>query len=376
MNITKRIKIIAVFSNVSVAKEFTWYAKHIDKRHFLVTAVFLNPFKPELVNDFEKYGIKTIFIRYLGKYSVPWAFLKIMFYLIYFRPKIVHAQLFDASLIALFAAKLLCIKHRIYTRHHGELHHIYHPHAVRYDRWINRWATTIICPSNGTKNILVEKENVPSEKIVVIKHGFDFSELIANQSDEMKKKYNLTTTPIIGIVSRLTEWKGIQYVIPAFKQLLKSYNEAILVIVGSEADYTTQIIQLLDDLPKQSYRLISFEREIYSLMSAFDIFIHVPTSPAAESFGQVYVEAFALAIPSIITLSGIAVEEDVFAKYSHVVEYNNTEQIFSAIQETLSNYNHYKKQAMEASTIIKTKFDFKHKIKALEALYFKTRKDE
>lgn len=371
MKCKRKIKILAVFSNVDIANEFVWYAKYINKDCFHVKAVFLHSKKPQLIEDFKQYGIPSTYIHYRGKRSIISAFFKLLYILLKFKPEIVHAQLFDASLLALLAAKTLGIRNRIHTRHHGNLHHIYHPHAVKYDKWINRWSRLIICPSEQTKNILVEKEQVLPEKIVVIKHGFDFTFFSVDKKKELQQRYNLNNYPIIGVVSRFTEWKGIQYTIPAFKNLLNQYPEAILVLAGAEGDYSAQIIQMLNEIPRNNYRIIPFEKDIYSLMSIFHVFVHVPVCHDSESFGQVYVEAFALGIPSIITLSGIASEDPIFAEYAEVVEYRNSEQIYQSLLNILNNYATYVEKFNEARQKIHNKFGFDRKIQSIEDIYVK-----
>ena len=46
----------------------------------------------------------------------------------------------------------------------------------------------------------------------------------------MQSKYNLHSSPVIGMVSRYETGKGIVYAIKAFEYLLKEYPNAILVI--------------------------------------------------------------------------------------------------------------------------------------------------
>lgn len=74
MKCEKKIKILAVFSNVDVANEFVWYAKHINKNCFQVKAVFLHSYIPQLIKDFEQYNIFSTHITYRGKRSLIFAF--------------------------------------------------------------------------------------------------------------------------------------------------------------------------------------------------------------------------------------------------------------------------------------------------------------
>src|SRR5204862_1825729 len=120
-------------------------------------------------------NIRVHHIRYRNKSDVPLSFFKLWRLMIGRRIQIVHAHLFDASLITLPAAWFAGISKRIHTRHHASQHHRYNPHAVKYDRFINRLSTHIVAISDSIKKILVEHEHVDSEKITVVHHGFDLS---------------------------------------------------------------------------------------------------------------------------------------------------------------------------------------------------------
>lgn len=366
----KKIKILAVFSGIDWASEFYWYAKYLDKKHFELVVVLMHNKKPELMRALHQLGIRSYWIKYTGKKGIPLSFMKILFIFLRERPQIVHPQLFEASLLTLLVARILGFRRRIHTRHHGDYHHIYHPHAVKYDRLINSLSRFIICPSEENQRVLITSEAVDEQKVKVIRHGFDFDDFSVQHLERVKSKYGIDGWPIIGVISRLVEWKGVQYVVEAFRQLVRDEPQALLVVVGTGDEYESQIKTMLRNIPDSHYRHIDFERDIYSLISLFDIFVHVPVSASAESFGQVYIEAMALAVPMIITLSGIAVHEPIFQENSKVVPYRDARAILEAIREMISNYALWKDKAIEGSLRIREKYDFQHKIRAIERLYY------
>lgn len=268
-------------------------------------------------------------------------FLKLWRLMIRHNIALVHAHLFDASLITLTAARFACIRKRIHTRHHASQHHHYNPHAVKYDHFINRQSTHIVATSDGIKKILIEKENVPAEKITVVHHGFDlkyFEEVTEGRISTLKEKYSLNNSyPVIGVISRWTHWKGIQFIISAFKTLLQQHPSAVLLLANATGEFVNEIENLLTQLPKERYRRIAFEVDTPALFHLMNVFVHVPIDDHSEAFGQVYVEALAAGIPSVFTLSGIANE---FVRDHHnavVVPYQNAEAIEVAITEILSN---------------------------------------
>ncbi len=371
MTTKKKIKILAVFSLIEHANEFYWYAKFLNKDMFHLVCIFLNPTITPIQNEIASLGIPCYNIFYCGKKNLVSAFFNLTKLINKIKPDIIHPQLFDASFITLTAAWLLGFKNRLHTRHHSDIHHKYHQQAVKYDKWINWLSKKIICPSEQTKNILINKESVNEKKIIVIRHGFDFKDFMYSEQTKINliQKYNIEGFPIIGIVSRFTEWKGIQYTLKSFEKILTTYPNALLLLIGAKGDYENTIKSILQKIPHQNYRIIEFEKDIYALYSTFDIFIHVPISPESETFGQIYVEAFAMGVPSIITLSGIAAEMELFKNNSFVVPYQNHEAIYQSLISIIPNLSKHKEAMLETSKETQNIFSFANKITSLESLY-------
>jgi len=253
----------------------------------------------------------------------------------------IHTHLFEATLAGMIAARLAGVKKRIYSRHHGSYHLEYFPSAIKYDRFINTLSTDIVAISENVKDILIDYENVAPEKIHLIHHGFDlegFREVSAEKIIGMKKKYNLDSGyPVIGVISRYIEWKGIQYIIPAFIKLLKTYPQAHLILANAKGDYEKEIKGLLKQIPEHNYTEITFEEDLFTLYKLFDIFVHTPINKNIEAFGQTYVEALASGVPAVFTLSGVAKEFIENRRNALVVGFKNFDEIYDAITELLGD---------------------------------------
>ncbi len=337
----KTEKILFVISLVDRSLAFEWFFRELKKTNSDFEIVFLNPLEPALATFCKTLGVKVCWFRYRNKLDAPICFFKLCRLMISDNITLVHAHLFDASLITIAAAKICGIRKRIHTRHHASQHHQYNPHAVKYDRLINMQSTHIVAISDGIKKILIDKEKVPAEKITVVHHGFDlkyFENVNQERIDALSKKYSLNNSfPVIGVISRWTHWKGIQYIIPAFKLLLEKYPSAVLLLANAKGEFVNEIENLLKQLPVDRYHKIVFEADTPALYHLMNVFVHVPIDDHSEAFGQVYVEALAAGIPSVFTLSGIASE---FIHDQHnavVVPYQNADAITNAIEEILSN---------------------------------------
>lgn len=289
----------------------------------------------------------------------------------YFRhhkTQVVHCHLLKANLIGLSAAWILSVPERIYTRHHSTYHHRFSGKGVLLDRMINWLSTSIIAISRKTKMVLVEKENVPTFKVRLVPHGFDFKKM-----DQLALDRNGTQTeghfPVIGVVSRFIEWKGVQYIIPAFKQLLKDYPKAMLLLIGGGGPYHHKIQDLLKQIPTGSFQVVGFEDNVYPLYKGMDVLVHVPIDPEIEAFGQIYIETSAMKVPSVFTLSGIAHEFVRDGENAWVVDYQNSKEITDAIRKILSDPEYAEKLGNQASFDIRKQFSVEQQANVLLDVY-------
>lgn len=371
----KKTNITFIISYTNKSLGFEWLCSSLDKNKFNPLFILLNPGDSELEQYLQKNNFSMERIRYAGKKDVVKAIWQTYKILKKRNTDIVHAHLFDASLVGITVAWALRIKKRIYTRHHSTYHHIYSPKAVKYDRLVNLLSTDIIAITDVVKNILIEKENVSEKKIHVIHHGFkldNFTKVPEQNVLNLKQKYATSDfKPVIGVIARHIELKGIQYIIPAFERFLQSYPNALLILANANGEYNNTLKSLLERVPSKSYIEIRFEMDVFSLYKLFDIYVHVPIDSELEAFGQTYVEALAAGIPSIFTLSGVAPE---FIKNRHnalVVPFKNTDAIYNSMIELTEN------KALQATLIsngekdVLEKFNLDKMILSLEQLYAK-----
>jgi glycosyltransferase involved in cell wall biosynthesis len=223
------------------------------------------------------------------------------------------------------------------------------------------------------KEILTRWERVSPEKVKLIHHGFDlsyFQQVDLENISKMKLRlgFNDEKKLVIGIIARYTEWKGIQFTIQAFNKIKDQFPDAYLILANAHGDYSREIKERLAQLPDNSYAEIAFENDLSSLYKLFDVFVHVPTDRYAEAFGQTYVEALASGIPSVFTLSGVACEFVQDKVNALVVDYQNVEEIVSAVSRILQDTLLRDKLIREGSSIVK-KFELNGMLNKLEKLY-------
>lgn len=286
---------------------------------------------------------------------------------------LVHCHLAQANWIGLWAARLAGINSRIYTRHSGEPLNLHWKERL-IDRVQNRLATHIVSIS-GVIDDLLKKQGVPAKKRVLIHHGFDLNRFAAHDEQEVRRireTYNPQNQhPVIGVIARWMNWKGIQDTIAAFHRLLQIHPDALLCLFGASenADYSSEITELLAELPAKNVRVVAFEKNVYDLYQLFDLYVHVPVNPACEAFGQTYVEALAAGVPSVFTLSGIAQEFIVDTKNALVVPFKDPEAIHQAMLQLLNDPILHEKLKQNGPESVRELFNFERYIQQLKMLY-------
>jgi len=155
-----------------------------------------------------------------------------------------------------------------------------------------------LCTVNSTETYNAVKKISPNTKIAIIPMGVDTKLFCPKQ----KKKSN--SVIILG-VGRLIKWKGFNYLITAFKKLIKDYPNAQLILVGSGPEKC--------NLKKISGKSIVFygpcdRKSLAQIYSSADLFvspsIHNKKTGEREAQGLVIGEALASGIPVVATNTG------------------------------------------------------------------------
>ena len=377
-----RKKILYVVSSVTDSTEYDLLIEHWDRDRFDLEFVLMNPTDDcGLQQNILKAGFPCTSIVYTGRQDSVKAIRAIMGHYKRIRPDIIHLNLLEATFFGLIAARLTGIGRTVYTRHHSTHNHKYHPmKGVMYDRICNRLADRIIAITRNTEEILLDWEKVPKEKVVLIYHGYDMSAVPVPDPVKiaaLSEKHGIRTdgrSPIIGMIARPFEWKGLDHSIPAFRMVLEQHPNAKLYIFNWKmTPHTDRYERMLANLPEGSWRTVYFEPEVVALFPTFDVLMHVPEDQHAEAFGLVYAEALMTGVPSVFTRSGIMHDLDVTrCEGIRMVPFKDTGAIASSVMGWLSAPPTAAQRAdisRHNSAYLREVIDIRLKMKALNDLY-------
>lgn len=366
--------LVYIVSDVNKSLGLEWVFKKIKKK-IKIKVVLINCKNTKLeefliVNNIEYKNL--IFKRkYLHTFSSLFKLVRILYI---WKATAVHCHLRKASVLGILAAYLLRVKKRIYTRHHGsESEHIFSEYLI--DKFIFLMSTHILAISEITKNLTISNTPSSKSKIKKIYHGFNFEyfdSLNPTKINLLRKKYHINeNTFVIGVISRLVDWKNVDKIIDSFALFNAKYKNSLLILANANFNtkYSLKIKQKLNIIPKKKYRIIEFEEDLKHLYKIFDIFIHIPKLGDKEAFGQTYVEALLLKTPCIFSNTGVAKEFTNHLKNSYVCNPDNKYSIFRGMEYLKNNKFKNKFIINNGYRFVKLKFGLKAHIQKLYKIY-------
>ena len=278
------------------------------------------------------------------------------------RIDIVHAHTSHAHTIGAIAAKIKKIPFVVTRRvDFGVTRNIFS--NIKY----NYLANKIIAISNAIKSILINA-GVPQEKIDVVYSGID-TEKFDNMSDTLylSEEFNLSKyTPIIGTIAHLTDHKGHKYLLSAVPDVLKTFPDALFLIIGEG--------ELEEDLKKQVKKLditgnvvfTGFRKDIGELLSIMDLFV---LSSHLEGLCTSLMDAMLMKLPVVATTAGGIPEVVVDKGTGILVPPKNSKDLADAIIQLLSNKEEAGEMGERGLKRVKTMFNVSRMVEGTEIVY-------
>lgn len=340
---SKKNQILAVFSDVNFSPQLISILEELENHGGRLRIILIGDRELQITKQIEAHGWDLKNLHRRGKFGSSLNFLLVNLEILKYRPNTLFASGQFATVIGMLSGKILSVPQRVFIRHHSSFHHKYKmKFGMVVDRISNRMSTTIVAVSTVVKKILIRNELVDDNKVVVIYNGVN---LINFKFEPPNSKLASTETreqvPLfhIGVISRLTEWKGVEYTATAFVRLQKEFPHSRLHIVGAFADSYLDVKNILSTVASDTYTLDKINSNIPLFLHGLDAFVHVPVGEDDEAFGIVYIEALASGIPCIFTKSGVLNELKALDSYAYIVPFRNSEEIYLNLKKVIEGVN-------------------------------------
>jgi glycosyltransferase involved in cell wall biosynthesis len=170
------------------------------------------------------------------------------------------------------------------------------------------WGRRAIAISRSVAKHLTKDLGVSSSRVVLIPNGVDsekFFPATSQQCSELRERFGVGSSPLVGIIARLSDVKGHCYLIQAMNELVHGMPGVKCLILGEgpmEAELKEQVRHLRLEASVKFFKINGQPAEI---LPAFDVFA-MPS--LQEGQGLSVMEAQACGVPVVASRVGGLVE--------------------------------------------------------------------
>lgn len=283
--------------------------------------------------------------------------------------QLVHSNTNYDRTAGAFAAKWAGVKH-VTTNHsfHSIEHNLTH--------WLRNKKLTdhFIVDGECTRELLLADDTIDKNKITLIHLGIEEDTMNRDLAlrHKVREEFNLEESNIlIGNVGRMVEFKGQEYLIKAFPNVLEKFPDTRLMVVGSG-----KLEMMLKELAvslgiNEKVIFPGFRDDMKAVYSSFDIYAHTSVEGGGETFPYACLYALAQGLPMVVTKVGDvpAMVEEVINGF--VVEDKKPDLISEKLLQLTNDPDLRKKMGKASLDILNRKFTVEIMTKAILSVYQK-----
>ena len=224
-------------------------------------------------------------------------------------------------------------------------------------------ADALICNSQNTANLLLNKWGTSKDKTIVLHPGVDTTRFIpAERSIDVRNQLGWQDRPVILTVGRLQERKGHDVLIEAMVEIKKTIPDILYSIIGNgerKELLLAKVKKLGLEENVQFFNEISDEQMIQAYQQC-DLFV-LPNRQVGndiEGFGMVLVEAQACGKPVIAGDSGGTAETMAIDKTGFIIDCTTPKPIIEKCRLLLSDKAQLQQLGVNARTFSVNHFDW------------------
>jgi len=242
----------------------------------------------------------------IGAYFNPLSSYRLIHFLRWFKPDIVHLHLSRDLWQMVPAFRIARHGKIILTKHVGSYVRKFDP----LHTWLYRHVARIITVSDILNRNVIDTCPVEPGRVTTIHHALDMTRYQRDEYDgeNTRRELNIPTDHfVIGTVGRISPGKGVEDFLTAAREICNRLHDKkmMFLIVGSasfgEEAYFKEIKQKAQSLGLGKTVLFAgFRKDVPALLNAMDLFIF---PSRAEGFGATLIEAMAMQVACVSTWS-------------------------------------------------------------------------
>jgi len=339
--------------------------KNIDKSKFDVSVLCLRELG-EFASEVMDFGINVRHLPQKENGTDYFGFLKVAKILKKDKIDVIHTHNILPFTDGTIGGLIARVKRIIHTDHARDF-----PDKRRYmvAEWLmSQFAYKVVGVSEHTTENLIRYEKISKNKITTVVNGIDGAKYNIDINKEKKRReLGLNDKgPIIGACVRLTEQKGITYLLNSITKVQKNFPDINVVIAG-EGPLKEKLIKQSKELRiDQNVYFIGPRLDIPEILKLLDIYV-LPS--IWEGLPMILLEAMAAECATIATKVGGIPTIIKNKQNGTLIDPKNSDQIASEITVLLKSPNLRAKYASNGLRMFRKKFTVEAMTKQYEQLY-------
>lgn len=227
----------------------------------------------------------------------------------------------------------------------------------------------IITAGEAIKKQMVDINHFNPDKIISIPTGVDidmFNPEVVHT--DLREELNLkSSVPLVGAVSVIRSWKGLDYLVKAVPLILKEIPEARFIIAGEGTHRNTLEKTINETGAGDKVYLLGHREDIVNVLHSIDILVH--PSYANEGVPQTILQAMTMGKP--VVASDLAPLKEVVTENETgiLTPIKDKEGIASAVIKLLHDKELSKKLGENGRRLVVSSYSFTAMLDKLESLY-------
>lgn len=286
------------------------------------------------------------------------------------RADLVHTNSLKADIIGAVSGRLAHIPVIWHVR--DRIADDYLPSSVAASfRWLSTFLPThVITISQAARQTLPADKNHSDElgRFSVVHDGVSPDAFGVSDS----RNWNSQDKVRIGIVGRISPWKGQHVFVKAAALVRRQFPNAEFQIIGgalfNEHAYEAELHSLVDkEKLADTVHFLGFRSDVLEVMQGLDIIVHAST--IGEPFGQVIVEGMAASKPVIATNGGAVPEIIQNGTTGILVNAENEQALADALVSLLNDPEHARAIGLAGRERARSNFSIEKTARNVERIY-------
>lgn len=249
------------------------------------------------------------------------------------KPDVIFSALTHVNVVAALARKMSGHKCKLILSEHSTISNLPMLQDIKYKfifKFFYNQADCIVAVSNGVKTDIVDTLNITPKKVVVINNPV-YPNFFTSKKVDLNNFFKNEPEKIILSIGRLETEKNYLNLLKAFN---KFNNDHCLVILGEGSERGLLEKYILDNNLGDRVLLPGFIKDPFVWINSADIFV---SSSNIEGFGNAIVEAMAYGL-NVVSTDCVGPREILSdGKYGLLVEKDNPNEFFDAINKLLDD---------------------------------------